>query len=264
MAVESGAPSRFERMLVTGARDVRDGSVLFVGFHWPFVIARIARRLHAPNLVIVYENGIVEDHLTPIVPTSPCDLTAAERATMCSDSMAMLYMLLGNDRLDGTLLEAPIVDRFGNVNTTAIGDYLQPRVRLPGSGGGTELGSLARNLMLICPYDNRRAFPERVDYVTSPGYLGGRAEREALGYATGSGPATLVTPLGRFTFDERGEMELAGRHPGVDDTAIGGGFGWEMRVRRDCVCLPEPTADELRVCREELRAAADRRYALPS
>lgn len=256
-------PSRFERMLITGAREIRDGQVLFVGFHWPMVMARIARRLHAPNLIVVYENGIVEDHLTPIVPTSPCDLTAAERATTCSDSILALYMLLGNDRLDGTLLEAPIVDRYGNVNTTVIGDYLQPRVRLPGSGGGTELGALARNLLLVCPYEARRAFPERVDYVTSPGYLGGRKEREALGYPPGRGPAVLVTPLGRFTFDERGEIELAGVHPGVTDEALASGFNWPLKRRPDVAALPEPTADELRTCREELQAAAGRRYLLP-
>lgn len=210
------AASRFEMMLWTAAREIRNESVIFVGFHWPMIAARIARRLHAPDLVVVYENGVVEDRLTPVVPTSPCDLVVANGSPMCASSVEALYFYLGAGMLDAVLLEAPNVDRFGNVNTSVIGDYTRPAVRLPGSGGGTELAALGRNLILIGPATDPRHFPERVDYVTSPGYLDGGRRREELGYPRGSGPSCLITPLGRFVFDlESRELVAAAVHAGV-------------------------------------------------
>ena len=255
--------TRFEKMLLTGARRIRDGAVLFVGFHWPMLIARIARRLHAPNIVIVYENGIVEDRLTPILPTSPCDLTAAEQATACVGSLETLYMWLAAGRVDMTLVEAAIVDRYGNINTTAVGPYLQPKVRLPGSGGGTELSSLGRDLLLVSASVNSRSYPERVDYITSPGYLGGAKERKRLGYKPGTGPKALVNPLGIFKFDASGEMYAAGLHVGVTPEEVRATFLWPIKVETDCTTLPEPTAEELSVIRQELAHAKERYYLMP-
>ncbi|HYM68670.1 MAG TPA: CoA-transferase, partial [bacterium] len=205
--------SRFERFLLTGARCIPDATVVFVGFHWPMLMARVARRLHAPGIIVVYENGIVEDHLTALLPTSPCDLVAAEGAPMCAGCFESLYMWLGAGRVEMTVLEAPIVDRHGNVNTSVVGTYHRPKVRLPGSGGGTELASLGRGLLLVSASTDRRSYPERVDYVTSPGYLEGADDRERLGYKPGSGPQILVNPLGMFRFDGRGEMYTAALHP---------------------------------------------------
>jgi glutaconate CoA-transferase subunit B len=253
----------FERMLFTGARCIEDGSVLFVGFHWPMLMARIARRLHAPGIVVVYENGIVEDRLTPIFPTSPCDLTAAEQATMCAGSVEALYMWLGAGRVEMTILEAPIVDRFGNVNTTAVGPYIRPKVRLPGSGGGTELASLGRGLMLVSASANRRSYPARVDYVTSPGYLGGRSERAGVGYPAGTGPQTLVNPLGLFKFDEVGEMYASALHADVTRENVAAAFGWPIRTAPDCVQLPQPSHYQLAIIRQEIVHAQERLYSLP-
>lgn len=255
--------TRFEQMFLTGARRITDGAVLFVGFHWPMLMARIARRLHAPNIVVVYENGIVEDRLTPVLPTSPCDLTAAEQATTCAGSLDALYMWLGAGRVQMTLVEAAIVDRYGNVNTTAVGPYLHPKVRLPGSGGGTELSSLGRDLLLVSASANQRSYPDRVDYITSPGYLGGSGERERLGYKAGTGPKALVNPLGIFKFDENGEMYAAELHAGVSADEVRATFGWPIKVHPACTVLPEPTANELTVIREELAHAKQRYYLLP-
>ena len=255
--------TRFERMLVTGARCITDGEVLFVGFHWPMLMARIARRLHAPNIVIVYENGIVEDRLTPTFPTSPCDLVAAEGATVCAGSLDALYMWLGSGRVQMTVLEAPIIDRYGNVNTTAVGPYAKPKVRLPGSGGGTELSSLGRNLTLVNASRNKRSYPERVDYVTSPGYLGGAQERDRLGYKPDTGPRTLVNPLGLCKFDDRGEMYLAALHPDIAPDEAKAAFGWPIRVEDGYEVLAAPAADELKIVREELAHAKERYYLLP-
>lgn len=256
------AATLFEKMLVTGARCIADGSVHFVGFHWPMVMARVARRLHAPNAIIVYENGIVEDRLTSIFPTSPCDLVAAEGATACATSVDALYMWLGSGRVETTLLEAPIVDRYGNVNTTAVGPYSKPKVRLPGSGGGTELGSLGRGLVLVNASTNKRSYPERIDYITSPGYLGGAREREALGYKPGTGPKTLVNPLGMCKFDENGEMVIAALHAGVSEADAKASFGWPIRAV-NLEVLPEPTEFELGIVRQELEHAKKRYYLLP-
>jgi glutaconate CoA-transferase subunit B len=256
------AASLFEKMLVTGARSISNGSVHFVGFHWPMVMARVARRLHAPDAIIVYENGIVEDRLTSVFPTSPCDLVAAEGATTCATSVDALYMWLAAGRVRVTVLEAPIVDRYGNVNTTAVGPYSRPKVRLPGSGGGTELGSFGHGLVLVNASTNRRSYPERVDYITSPGYLGGARERAALGYDAATGPKTLVNPLGICRFDEDGEMVLSALHAGVNAAEAKASFGWPIRSR-DIEVLPDPTEDELKIVREELEHAKKRFYLLP-
>jgi len=254
------AASLFENMLITGARYITNGSVHFVGFHWPMVMARVARRLHAPDAILVYENGIVEDRLTSVFPTSPCDLVAAEGATTCATSLDALYMWLGSGRVRTTLLEAPIVDRYGNVNTTAVGPYAKPKVRLPGSGGGTELGSIGHGLVLVNASTNRRSYPERVDYITS--YLEGARERAALGYKPATGPKVLVNPLGVCRFDENGEMYLAALHAAVKLDDAKGSFGWPVRAG-EVEALPEPTADELKIVREELEHAKRRYYLLP-
>ncbi len=255
--------TRFEKMFLTGARHIKDGAVLFVGFHWPMLMARIARRLHAPNIVIVYENGIVEDRLTPVLPTSPCDLTAAEHATTCVGSLETLYMWLAAGRVEMTLVEAAIVDRYGNINTTAVGPYLQPKVRLPGSGGGTELSSLGRDLLLVSASVNPRSYPERVEYITSPGYLGGGDERQRLGYKPGTGPQALVNPLGIFKYDANGEMYATGLHVGVTPEEVKSIFVWPIKVDPGYATLPDPTAQELSVIREELAHAKERYYLMP-
>ncbi len=257
------AATRFEQMLYTGARRIKDGAVLFVGFHWPMVMTRIARRLHAPNVVVVYENGIVEDRITSVLPTSPCDLTAAENATMCAGSLDSLYIWLNGGRVEMTLLEAAIVDRYGNINTTAVGPYRKPKVRLPGSGGGTELASFGRDLFLVSSSANPRSYPERVDYITSPGYLNGAAERGRLGYKRDRGPRTLVNPLGLFRFDENGEMVACALHAGVTPENVRGGFGWPIKIDANYETLPEPSAEELAVIRRELAHAKERFYSLP-
>lgn len=258
----TAAPTPFERMLLTAAALVRPDGVYFVGFHWPMVAMRVARRLHAPHASVVYENGIVEDRLTPTFPTSPSDLASAEGATACAGSLEALYMWLGGGRVDVAMLDAPIVDRRGNVNSTVVGDYDHPRVRLAGSGGGTELASLGRSLMLISSSTDPRSYPEAVDYVTSPGYLGGRGDRERLGYLRGTGPTWLVNPLGLFGFEDE-EVGVMALHPGVTADEVGTAFGWEIDVPASVDTLPEPNDVELDAVRATLAEARERRYRLP-
>jgi len=253
----------FEQMLVTGAQFLSNDTVAFVGFHWPMVMARIARRLQAPSVTIVYESGIVEDRLTSVFPTSPCDLTAAEGAIATLGSADALYSWLGSGRVDLTMLEAAVVDRFGNINTTAIGPYEHPKVRLPGSGGGTELSALGRGLLLVSASTNPRSYPDRVDYITSPGYFGGRSERTALGYPEETGPQHLINPLGIFGFDENGEMYPTKLHAGVTPEDVSASFSWPIRIGKNIEILPTPTKDQLVIVREELEYARQRLYTLP-
>jgi glutaconate CoA-transferase subunit B len=246
-----------------GCETDQNGTVLFVGFHWPMLMTRIARRLHAPDIVVIYENGIVEDRLTSVLPTSPSDLTAAEGSAACAGSLESLFMWLASGRVQMTLLEAVIADRFGNINTTAVGPYDKPAVRLPGSGGGTELASMGHGLMLVSASTAARSYPERVDYNTSPGYLDGREQRIRLGYDPSTGPQCLVNPFGLFEYDESGEMYASALHAGVSVNAVQSAFGWPVRAEA-ATSLPRPTTGEIQVVREEIENARRRLYILPS
>jgi glutaconate CoA-transferase subunit B len=170
---------------------------------------------------------------------------------------------MGRGRVTRTFLEAPIVDRRGNVNTTVIGDYDQPTVRLPGSGGGTELGSLGRGLTLMCNSVNARSFPEKVDYVTSPGHLGAAGDRDRLGYPHGRGPGVLVTPLGRLGFREGQGFTPTGFHRGVSWDDLSACFRWLPAVSvAEIGEIADPTPAELAATRHVLREARTNRYRL--
>ena len=257
------SPTDFERMLITGARLLDPTGVYFVGFHWPMLIMRIARRLHAPAATVIYEDGIVEDHLTTVLPTSPSDLTAAEGSTACLGSLEALYMWLGAGRVDMALLDAPIVDRRGNVNSTVVGEYEHPKVRLAGSGGGTELASLARSLLLVSSSTHPRSYPEAVDYVTSPGYLSAAGDRVRLGYKKDSGPTWLVNPLGLFAFEDE-QLSVSALHPGVTGEAVRTAFSWALEIPARVERLPEPSGNELNATRAVLWEARARGYRLPA
>jgi glutaconate CoA-transferase subunit B len=258
-------PTPFERFLVTSAREFVDGEVTFVGFHWPMLAARVARRTHAPDLVVVYECGVVEDAGTPVLATSPSDLRAAVGSPYWGTSIDALYGWLGRGRVTRTFLEAPIVDRRGNINTTVVGPYDAPRVRIAGSGGGTELAALGAGLTLLCASAHPRSFPERtVDYITSPGYLRGEGERDERGYPPDTGPRLLVTPLGRFTVDDRCGITVDALHEGVTWAEARRCFSWlppEPPTPRPV--LPPPTDRELAAVRAVLGEARAAHYVLP-
>jgi len=153
--------------------------------------------------------------------------------------------------VDVGFLGAAQLDRFGNINTTVIGDYQHPKVRLPGSGGACEIAINAREVFILMR-QSARSFVERIDFRTSPGNLGGAALRAAQGWQ-GRGPSVVVTDLGRYGFDEdTGEMRLQAVHPGVTVEDVRAATGWELRVAGDLETTPDPTAEELRLVREEL------------
>ena len=204
--------SSAELMIVNAARLLRDRDVVFVGVGQPNLACNLARRTHAPNLVMIYEAGVIGARPARL-PLSIGDPTLVSgAASVCSMyDIFTLYLQRGN--VDVGFLGGAQIDRFGNINATVIGDYSQPKVRLPGSGGRWRSPPGANRCYIMTPHQKRR-FPEKVDFCTSAGFLSGRAERQAAG-VRGGGPQAVVTNLGIMEPDETGELVLTHIHPGV-------------------------------------------------
>jgi len=240
------APTPSELMTVNAARLLRRDDVVFVGVGLPNLACNLARRTHAPDLVMVYESGVIGARPSRL-PLSIGDPTLVSGAlAVCSMYEVFAYYLQRGYVSVGFMGGAQI-DRFGNVNATVIGDYLHPKVRLPGSGGSLEIAAWADRCYLLTPHQKRR-FPERCDFRTSAGFLEGRAQRKATG-VRGSGPVAVVTDLGLLEPDESGELVLTAVHPGIDPQQARQNTGWDLKVA-DAVRLTEPPSDEeLRILR---------------
>lgn len=260
---ESGArtdATRREYLLYALAREFDNDTVVFTGFHWPVVAARLARKLHAPDLATVFEAGIVYRGLPDRLPTSTTDVGAVDRqAEWYGNTLDTLQTFLKSGRLDGAVVDAANVDRFGNVNSSVIGEYDNPSVRLPGPGGARAICAYADDLTLVCGSTDPSRFHERVSYTTSPGHLDGDGTRVAAGFPPGTGPSRLLTPHGRFVFDDGGRAQLEMLYPGVDLAEVRETTGWEL-ADRDYESAPVPTAEDLRVVRSVLAEAEGRGY----
>jgi len=238
-----------ELMIVTAARALAGQRTVFVGIGLPNIACNLARHTVAPDLELIYESGVfgARPARLPLSIGDPCLVSGA--TLTCS--MADLFMLyLQGGRIDVGFLGGAQIDRFGNLNTTVIGDYLHPKVRLPGSGGACEIAILARKIFIIMR-QRRRAFVERLDFRTSLGYLEGRAQRTKLGLP-GNGPQLVITDMGVYHFDETGEMILVSLHPGVTVEQVQEQVGWPLKVASDLSHTDPPTPEELRLIREEL------------
>ncbi|HPO58680.1 MAG TPA: CoA-transferase [Anaerolineaceae bacterium] len=241
--------SSAELMIFNAARLLRDRDVVFVGVGQPNLACNLARRTHAPNLVMIYEAGVIGARPARL-PLSIGDPTLVSgAASVCSMyDIFTLYLQRGN--VDVGFLGGAQIDRFGNINATVIGDYSQPKVRLPGSGGAMEIAAWANRCYIMTPHQKRR-FPEKVDFCTSAGFLSGRAERQAAG-VRGGGPQAVVTNLGIMEPDETGELVLTHIHPGVQVEQVQENTGWPLKVAEDLCVTQPPTDEELRILREEL------------
>lgn len=240
----------YEIMVATAARMLRDTEVVFVGIGIPNVAVNLARRTRCPNLVLIYESGAIgaQPARLPNSIGDPALVTGA--AGVCSMPELFQYYLQ-RGLTDVGFLGGAQIDRYGNLNTTVIGDYRQPKVRLPGSGGACEMAILARRVLIVMAHQ-RRSFPERVDFITSPGFLGGGNEREQLGLP-GGGPEAVITDLGVLKFCPiTHEMVLASLHPEATLEQVRENTGWPLRVASTLARTEPPTAEELRVLREEL------------
>jgi glutaconate CoA-transferase, subunit B len=235
-----------EIMIVASSRQLAGERVCFVGVGPPNIACNLAKRTVAPSLELVYESGVF-GAVPARLPLSIGDPTLVTGAALVTNQFELFAYYLQAGLIDVGFLGASQIDRYGNINTTVIGGYETPKVRLPGSGGACEIAINAKKVFVIMP-QSRRSFVERVDFVTSPGHLGGK---RPAGW--GGGPSVVVTNLAVYRFAEgRGEMELASLHPGVTLDEAKENTQWDIRVAHDLTETPAPSAQELRLIREEL------------
>jgi glutaconate CoA-transferase, subunit B len=234
-----------EMMIVASARLLAGERVCFVGVGPPNIACNLAKRTVAPDLELVYESGVFGSAPARL-PLSIGDPTLVTGATLVTNQLELFAYYLQGGLIDVGFLGASQIDRFGNINTTVIGGYDAPKVRLPGSGGACEIAINARKVFVIMP-QSKRSFVERIDFTTSPGHLEGK---RPAGW--GGGPSTVVTNLGVYGFDSNGEMTLATIHPGVSLDEVREGTAWDLRVADDLGETAPPTESELRMIREEL------------
>lgn len=211
------------RFVALASREISDGDVCFVGIGTPSLAAITAKRSHAPDSVVIYESGAV-DALPPVPPLSTGSPSVVADTAMVTDCLGVFGMLQ-QGVFDLGLLSAAQVDRFGNLNSTVLGPYAKPKVRLVGSGGAHDIAVLARATIIMMPHDPRR-FVEWVDFVTSPG-LRSAANGMADVTTRGGGPKCLVTPRARFSF-AAGELTLDAVADGFDEAQAVDGFGWTV------------------------------------
>lgn len=238
-----------ELMVAAAAREISDGDVVFVGMRLPLLGFQLAKSTHAPNAVGVYELGIVRETAAPEPILTMGDLPNLYHAQWLADT-ADLMGLLQQGLVDVSFIGGAQVDRYGNLNTSYIGDVDGAiQTRLPGSGGACDLASLAKRHIIIMAHQKRRFVP-RVDYITSPGYGDGYDWRQRVGLPRG-GPSTVITTLGLLRFDpESKEMVLASVNPGVSAEEVRANTGWPLKIADDLAETPAPTEEELRALRQ--------------
>jgi glutaconate CoA-transferase subunit B len=233
-------------MIVAAARHLEGERVCFVGIGPPNIACNLAKRTVAPDIELVYEAGVFGADPKRL-PISIGDPTLASGAVAISNMFELFGYYLQRGLVDVAFLGASQIDRYGNINTTVIGDYDSPKVRLPGSGGACDIALNAHKLFVIMP-QSKRSFVESVDFITSPGHPSGGATRSW----PGAGPEVVVTGLGAYRFDDSGEMYLESLHPGVTVEQVKENSGWDIKLGPGVTETPPPSDSELRLIREEL------------
>jgi glutaconate CoA-transferase subunit B len=240
-------------MIVAAARELAGQRVCFVGVGLPNIAVNLAKLTVAPELELVYESGVFGARPARL-PLSIGDPTIVTDATSVTSMFELFGFYLQGGLIDVGFLGAAQIDRYGNINTTVIGDYAHPATRLPGSGGACEIAINARQVFVIMR-QSTRSFVERIDFRTSPGNLGGATDAERIRREQGwlgSGPSVVVTDLGIYHFDGDGEMRLDSLHPGATLDSVIGSVGWQLRRSPGVRETPAPTDEELRLIREVL------------
>ena len=237
-----------ELLAIMGARELRDGQAVFTGVGAPMMASVLAQRLHAPSLTIVVEGGIIGPQWKPgWLPISTNEMRAAHGAQMMP-AITDVFLMAQRGQLDVGFIGGAQIDQYGNLNTTVIGSYERPKVRLPGSGGANDIISLCRQVLILTAHEPRR-FVDKVDFVTSPGYLTGGESRRASGLLFG-GVARVVTTLGLFGFEpESRRMRLEAVHQGVTVDQVRASTPIELLVAEHVKTTAPPTARELEVLR---------------
>ncbi|MGH7276407.1 MAG: CoA-transferase subunit beta [Candidatus Rokuibacteriota bacterium] len=237
-----------ELLAIIASRQLKDDTTVFAGVGVPLLAAALARQRHAPRLTLVIEGGIIGPEIAPgRLPVSTNEMRAGRRATMLP-GITDAFLFAQRGFVDVGFMGGAQIDRYGNINTTAIGDYWKPKVRLPGTGGANDIASLCREVIIVTPHEKRR-FVERVDFVTSPAWLRGDGSRRAAGLLFG-GVSRVVTTLGILGFDpESKRMLIEATHPGVSVADIKANTGFELLEASRVETTEPPSDDELEMLR---------------
>ena len=237
-----------ELLAVIASRQLRDDTTVFAGVGVPLLAAALAQQRHAPRLTMVIEGGIIGPQIRPgWLPISTNEMRAAYRAQMLP-GITDAFLLAQRGFFDVGFIGGAQIDQHGNLNTSAIGGYARPKVRLPGSGGANDIISLCREVLILTVHEKRR-FTERVDFVTSPGYLEGGDSRREHGLLFG-GVSRVVTTLGLFGFHpESRRMQLLALHPGATIEQVRENTGFEVLVCPNLTTTTPPTDQELAILR---------------
>jgi glutaconate CoA-transferase, subunit B len=237
-----------EMMTVSAARMLWDRAVCFVGIGLPSKAANLARLTHAPGLVLIYESGPIGAK-PAVLPLSIGDgeLSVTADTTVATGEIFSFWLQGG--RIDVGFLGAAQIDRFANINTTVIGSYEHPRVRLPGAGGAPEIAGSAGEVLIVLK-QTRKTFVERLDFVTSVGHGQGGDYRKRIGLP-GRGPVAVITDLGIYCPDQRTqELTLTTIHPGLDIDEVRARTGWDLKISQNLHLTLPPTEEELAMLRE--------------
>src|SRR2546428_808611 len=239
--------TRRELMVAAGAREIRDGEKVFVGMRLPLLGFAVAKELHAPNALGIFENGVIRDWPALESIFTMSDPPNVARA-LCCGSLNDVMALLQSGRIDLGFIGVAEIDRFGNLNTHWVEENGK-RIRLPGSGGAADIATMAGRCIIIMNHERRRFVPE-VHYITSPGFGEGGNWREKQGLS-GGGPSRVITSMGIFLFDPTNhEMVLTSNHPGVTIDEIKNETGWPLRVSPEVSETLPPSNDELAAVRK--------------
>lgn len=247
-----------ELMTVVASRALQDGDVCFVGIGAPSAACNLARLTHAPGLVLIYESGTLQTE-PEVLPLSIGDGELCETALTTVPVVEMFQYWLQGGRISKGFLGGAQIDRFANINTTVVGDYEQPKIRLPGGGGAPEIAGSCHEVLITAKH-SPRTFVERVDFVTSLGHGSGRGDRERAGLST-AGPVLVITDLCLMEPDAAtAELTVTSLHEGVTRDRVRDATGWPVRFADQVATTPPPTAQELAVLRE-LHARTERAHA---
>ncbi len=241
--------SSAELMIVNAARLLKDGDVVFVGVGQPNLACNLAKRTHAPNLVMIYEAGVIgaEPQRLPLSIGDPTLVSGSLSVVSMYDIFAN-YLQRGN--VDVGFMGGAQIDKYGNINATVIGDYDHPKVRLPGSGGSQEIAAWANRCYIMTPHQKRR-FPEKVEFMTSAGFINGNNDRKDRGLR-GKGMVGVVTDIGFMEPDETGEMILTALHPNKTVEEAKANTGWGLKVAENIKVTKPVSKKELKILHEEL------------
>ena len=240
--------STLELMAVCGSRQIRNGDVVFIGTGLPLIAAMLAKKTHAPKAKIVYEAGFIDSNAKDIA-LSIADSRLGYGAAAAIGLIETLGLMLQGGHVDVGFVGAAQIDEYCNINTTLIGSFDKPTVRLPGSGGGNDIISSAKRIVVIMTHEKRKMV-KKLDYLTSPGFLDGPGARERAGLL-GGGPSLVVTNLCQMDFDPKTKrIRLATVHPGVTSQQVVENSGFDLIVPETVPETQLPTLEELKLLRE--------------